>query len=238
MLLLLASIAPSVALMYFFYMKDKYEKEPRQLLIKAFFYGALSVIPILFVEMRLHVFDMAADRSLIAAGYTAFIVAGLVEEGFKFLVFYLFIWRHHEFDEMYDGIVYSVFVSLGFATIENIGYVLSTGFSVALLRSITAIPAHAMFGVAMGYYLGIAKFVGSPYREKYFRLGLIVPVALHGIYDFILFSQRYYIMSVFVIYLIYLWRRGMRNVRELVECSPYKDDTDREDDDSSCDFEK
>lgn len=224
MILLLAAIAPSAALMYYFYMKDKYEKEPRRLLVKAFLLGAISVIPILMVEMSLNVFERG-DESLIAAGYTAFIVAGLVEETFKFMMFYFLIWRHNEFDEMYDGIVYSVFVSLGFATVENIGYVLSTGFSVALLRSVTAVPAHAMFGVAMGYYLGVAKFVREPYKSRYFRKGLIVPVILHGIYDFILLSQRYYIMSVFVIYMIYLWKRGMRNVRELVECSPYKDDS-------------
>lgn len=225
MILLLAAIAPSAALMYYFYMKDKYEKEPRRLLVKAFLLGAISVIPILMVEMSLNVFERG-DESLIAAGYTAFIVAGLVEETFKFMMFYFLIWRHNEFDEMYDGIVYSVFVSLGFATVENIGYVLSTGFSIALLRSVTAVPAHAMFGVAMGYYLGIAKFVRQPYKSRYFLRGLIVPVILHGIYDFILLSQRYYIMSVFVIYMIYLWKRGIRNVKELVECSPYKDDPD------------
>lgn len=223
MILLLASIAPSAALMYFFYMKDKYEKEPRHLLVKAFILGVIAVIPVLLVEMRLNLFDMEADRSLIAAGYTAFIVAGLVEEGFKFLVFYMLIWRNHEFDEMYDGIVYSVFVSLGFATVENIGYVLSTGFSVALLRSITAVPAHALFGVSMGYYLGIARFARIQSREKYLGLALLVPVILHGIYDFILMTQRYYMLTAFVIYTIYLWRRGMNNVRELVECSPYKE---------------
>lgn len=223
MILLLASIAPSAALMYFFYMKDKYEKEPRHLLVKAFILGVIAVIPVLSVEMRLNLFDMEADRSLIAAGYTAFIVAGLVEEGFKFLVFYMLIWRNHEFDEMYDGIVYSVFVSLGFATVENIGYVLSTGFSVALLRSITAVPAHALFGVSMGYYLGIARFARVQSREKYLGLALLVPVILHGIYDFILMTQRYYMLTAFVIYTIYLWRRGMNNVRELVECSPYKE---------------
>ncbi|NMA96490.1 MAG: PrsW family intramembrane metalloprotease, partial [Clostridiales bacterium] len=184
MLLLLAAIAPSAALLYYVYMKDKYEKEPRRLLIKVFLLGALSVIPILIVEMRLNIFARA-DESLVAAGYTAFIVAGLVEEAFKFLIFYFVIWEHYEFNEMYDGIIYSVFISLGFATVENIGYVLSTGFSVALLRSITAVPAHAMFGIAMGYYLGIAKFVRQPYKSFYFIRGFIIPVLLHGIYDFI-----------------------------------------------------
>lgn len=230
MILLLASIAPSIALMYFFYMKDKYEKEPRHLLVKAFLLGVIAVIPILLVEMKLNLFDMEVDRSLVAAGYTAFIVAGLVEEGFKFLVFYMFIWRNHEFDEMYDGIVYSVFVSLGFATVENIGYVLSAGFGVALLRSITAVPAHALFGVSMGYYLGIGRFARVQHREKYLALALIVPVILHGIYDFILMTQRYYAFSVFVVYIAYLWKRGMSNVRELVECSPYKELEGSEDD--------
>jgi len=222
MLLFLASIAPTVALAYFFYIKDKYEKEPRYLLMKAFLLGVIAVIPVLFLEMKLNVFDASENGDLVSIGYTAFIVAGLVEEGFKFLIFYMLIWRNHEFDEMYDAIVYSVFVSLGFATIENIGYVLSTGFGIALLRSVTAVPAHALFGVSMGYYLGIARFAREQYRAKYFRLGLIVPVVLHGIYDFILMSRKYYMITVFILYIAYLWSRGMRNVRELVESSPFK----------------
>lgn len=222
MILFLAAIAPSVALAYFFYIKDKYEKEPRYLLMKAFLLGVIAVIPVLFLEMKLNVFDASENGDLVSIGYTAFIVAGLVEEGFKFLIFYMLIWRNHEFDEMYDAIVYSVFVSLGFATIENIGYVLSTGFGIALLRSVTAVPAHALFGVSMGYYLGIARFAREQYRAKYFRLGLIVPVVLHGIYDFILMSRKYYMITVFILYIAYLWSRGMRNVRELVESSPFK----------------
>ncbi|NLN49720.1 MAG: PrsW family intramembrane metalloprotease [Clostridiales bacterium] len=229
MILLLAAIAPSAALMYYFYMRDKYEKEPRHLLTKAFLLGAISVIPILIVEMKLNLFDMG-DKRLIAVGYTAFIVAGLVEEAFKFLMFYILIWNNDEFNEMYDGIVYSVFISLGFATVENIAYVLSTGFSVALLRAITAVPAHALFGVAMGYYLGISKFAQQPYKIGYFLLGLFIPIVLHGVYDFILLSHRYYITTVFFFYMIYLWKRGMRKVKTLIANSPYKDYGGKEDD--------
>lgn len=227
MILFLAAIAPSVALAYFFYIKDKYEKEPRYLLMKAFLLGVIAVIPVLFLEMKLNVFDASENGDLVSIGYTAFIVAGLVEEGFKFLIFYMLIWRNHEFDEMYDAIVYCVFVSLGFATVENIGYVLSTGFGIALLRSVTAVPAHALFGVSMGYYLGIARFAREQYRAKYFRLGLIMPVILHGIYDFILMSRKYYMITVFILYIAYLWNRGMKNVRELVERSPYKTPDDK-----------
>ena len=222
MLLLAAAVAPSAALLYYFYTRDKYEKEPRILLLKAFLLGGGLVIPVLFVEMRLHIFDMS-NVNLFTAGYTAFVVAGLVEESFKFLFFFLYIWKNREFNEMYDGIVYSVFISLGFATVENLAYVLSTGFNTAILRSLTAVPAHALFAVVMGYYLGIAKFAKPQYRKKYMWLGFTTPVILHGIYDFILFSQKFLFLILFIPYMLYLWKRGLRHVDELVDFSPFRD---------------
>lgn len=222
MLLLVAALAPSAALIYYFYARDKYEKEPRLLLLKSFIMGGGLVIPVLFVEMTLDVFNIA-ENHILSAGYTAFIVAGLVEEAFKFLFFFLFIWKNREFNEMYDGIVYAVFISLGFATVENIAYVLSTGISTAAVRAVTAVPAHALFAVAMGYYLGIAKFAGPQYRQKYIWKGFIAPVLLHGIYDFILLSQKFYLLILFIPYMLYLWKRGLRNVDELVDFSPFRE---------------
>jgi len=221
MLLLAAALAPSAALVYYFYSRDKYEKEPRLLLLKAFIMGGGLVIPVLFIEMTLDIFNIT-ENHILSAGYTAFIVAGLVEEAFKFLFFFLYIWKNREFNEMYDGIVYSVFISLGFATVENIAYVLSTGMSTAAIRAFTAVPAHALFAVAMGYYLGIAKFAGPQYRQKYIRKGFIAPVLLHGIYDFILLSQKFYLLILFIPYMLYLWKRGLKNVEELVEFSPFR----------------
>lgn len=221
MILLAAAVAPSAALLYYFYARDKYEKEPRKLLLKAFLMGGGLVVPVLFAELTLSVFDVS-DRNLLTVGYTAFVVAGLVEESFKFLFFILYIWRKKEFNEMYDGIVYSVFISLGFATVENLAYVLSTGFNTAIIRSLTAVPAHALFGVAMGYYLGIARFANQQNRQKYIWLGFAVPVILHGIYDFILLSQKLLFFVLFIPYMLYLWKRGLRHTDELAESSPFK----------------
>lgn len=225
MLLLAAAVAPSAALIYYFYKRDKYEKEPRLLLLKAFLMGGGIVIPVLFVEHSLNMFN-TMDTRILSAGYTSFVVAGLVEEGFKFLFFFLFIWRNREFDEMFDGIVYAVFISLGFATVENLAYVLSTGMSTAVVRSFTAVPAHALFAVAMGYYLGIAKFAAPRYRQKYIWLGFVNPVILHGIYDFILLSQKLYLLVLFIPYMLYLWKRGLRNIEELVDFSPFRNEED------------
>jgi RsiW-degrading membrane proteinase PrsW (M82 family) len=214
LLLLISAVAPSIALLYYFYLKDKYEKEPGQMLFKAFALGSLAVIPVVFFELRLNIFDLA-EMDYLKAGYTAFIVAGLVEEGFKFFIFWFFLWKNKNFNETYDGIVYSVFISLGFATTENIGYVLLTGFHTAFIRSITAVPAHALFGVTMGYYLGKARFADEKEKTKYLMLAFIVPIVLHGIYDFILFSQSVELMFLFIPYMLYLWKRGLGNVDEL-----------------------
>ncbi len=222
MLLLTAAIAPSAALLYYFYARDKYEKEPRRLLLKAFLMGGGLVIPVIFIEMAINIFGFT-NKSLLAAGYTAFVVAGLVEESAKFLFFFLYIWNKREFNEMYDGIVYSVFISLGFATVENLAYVLSAGFSAAFIRALTAVPAHALFAVVMGYYLGIARFAKPEYKRRYMWLGFITPVILHGIYDFILLYQKLYLLILFIPYMLYLWKRGLKHVDELVEYSPFKD---------------
>lgn len=219
MLLFIAAVAPSAALLYYFYVRDKYEKEPRRVLLAAFGLGSLIVVPVVFAELRLNIFDMA-ENGLLGAGYTAFVVAGLVEEGFKYLIFWFFFWKNKNFDEMYDGIVYCVFISLGFATTENLGYVLLSGYHTAWIRSITAVPAHALFGVCMGYYFGKAKFKKDK-SSMYLLLAFCIPFLLHGIYDFILFAKNMKLMLLFIPYMLYLWKRGLGNVDELTEHSPF-----------------
>jgi len=220
LLLLLSAVAPSMALLYYFYLRDKYEREPRQMLFRAFLLGSIAVVPVIFFELKLNIFELV-ESDLLGASYTAFVVAGLVEEGFKFLIFRLFFWKNKNFNEMYDGIVYSVFISLGFATTENIGYVLLSGFHTAFVRSITAVPAHALFGVAMGYYFGKAKFLKKKGGLGYLTLAFLIPILLHGVYDFILFAQSMELMLLFIPYMLYLWKRGLGNVDELSKQSPF-----------------
>lgn len=220
MLLLISAIAPSMALMIYFYTKDHYEKEPKAVLFKAFALGCLAVAPIVFIELKLNLFDLA-EESLLAAGYTAFIVAGLVEEGFKFFVLWFFLWKNKNFNERYDGILYSVFISLGFATTENIGYVYLSGYNTAFIRAITAVPAHALFGVVMGYYFGRARFAKEERSIKYLLLAFFIPILLHGIYDFILFSKSVELLLLFIPYMLYLWKRGLDHVDELSERSSF-----------------
>jgi protease PrsW len=220
--LLILSLAPVFIIAGYIYFRDKYEKEPLRLLFVALLAGAFTVIPILFVERFLDTFT-SAFYGLMAAAWKAFVVAAFTEELFKFMALYLLIWKSREFNDKYDGIVYSVFISLGFAAVENVMFVMGSGVFTGIMRAITAVPAHAIFGITMGFYFGMARF----YRKKEDHLkrrALLIPVLLHGIYDFILFTGIDWLSLVFIGFLIYLYYSGLKRIRELRRQSIYNTD--------------
>jgi len=224
-LLLFLSLAPIILLGLFIYFKDKYEKEPLKMLIWAFFLGAFSVIPILFVEIYLGNYweskFSATSSQMTSAAYDAFVVAAFTEELFKFAMFMFFIWRNKNFNEKFDGIVYAVFISLGFACVENIMYVFQNGMPTGILRAFTAVPAHALFGISMGYCLGIAKFKQAG-KTIVILCGLLVPLILHGFYDFILMSQNTILLLFFVPFIIFMIILGLKKMKEHSQDSAFK----------------
>lgn len=220
MAVLLASLAPVFIILFYIYFRDKYEKEPLSMLIKALLLGIVIVIPVIFVE-RILMNLMPQSSKVAEAAYHAFVVAGSTEELFKFLALYLLVWKSPNFNEKFDGIVYAVFVSLGFAGVENVLYVMDGGMQTALTRALTAVPAHAIFGITMGYYLGIAHM----YRElkgKYLTRALLVPILLHGIYDFILMVEVGWLLLLFVPFLIVLYIMGIKKMKVLSDTSIFK----------------
>jgi len=190
------------------------------MLIKALLLGIVIVLPVIFVE-RLLMNLMPQSGKVLAAAWHAFVVAGTTEELFKFLALYLLIWKSPSFNEKFDGIVYAVFVSLGFAGVENVLYVLDGGMQTALTRAITAVPAHAIFGITMGYYLGIAHMY-TELRSKYLLRALLVPIILHGIYDFILMVEIGWLLLLFIPYVILLYVWGMKKMKVLSDSSVFK----------------
>ncbi len=216
--LLFLAIAPVLTLLIYIYYRDKYEKEPLSLLIKGLVAGMLCVIPIIPAEGLMHMLiaPFEGSRYLYAFG-NAYLVAALCEEAFKFIAVYLLIWRNPNFNERFDGIVYAVFVSLGFALVENMMYVFGNaeGIQIALSRAFTAVPAHAMFGVLMGYYLGLARFSDTPALvNKHLKYALIVPIFFHGLYDFILMSENAFFLLGFFPLLISMVIIAHRRMKE------------------------
>ncbi|WP_303315556.1 YhfC family glutamic-type intramembrane protease [Flavivirga abyssicola] len=185
--LLLLAIAPIFIVILYIYFKDKYEKEPKRLLFYNFLLGA--IVSVFITTILYYVFDIVLllpnETSIFQQFIKAFIVVALTEEFSKYVIVRYFAQRNKEFNEPFDGIAYAVMVSMGFAATENILYVLEGGYQTALLRAFTAVPAHAIFGVLMGFYMGKAKF--SKNRIGLNLIGLLSAIIFHGTYDFFLF---------------------------------------------------
>lgn len=141
--------------------------------------------------------------------HNAFIVAGFTEEYFKRFMVLKVPYKTSYFNEKLDGIVYGVFSALGFATVENIIYVVFTYTNnpfIGLYRGVFSVPAHAIFGVTMGYYLSLSRFdIDKNRKKKNMRMSLIAPVLLHGVFDFILMANIPELTMLFVPYVIFLW---------------------------------
>jgi len=221
--LLLLALAPTLACLFYMYIRDKYEKEPVRLLVIGLLYGALMTFPIIQAE-TLVVSVMPVLGARAEAFYVSFAVASFVEESFKLLVLALLMWRERNFNERFDGIVYAVFISLGFAGVENILYVFSPslgGVNTALMRAVYSVPSHGFFGVAMGYYVALMRFEPAR-RVRYGVCAFLVPFVLHGVFDFILLADLPYYMFIFLPFVAGLWYAGLRKMRRHLAQSPFR----------------
>ena len=189
--LIAAAVIPAVILLIQVYRADRLEKEPTGLLISLLVFGVIATALAIVTEtigedILLSFFDETDLGYLILSN---FIVVALSEEGFKLLLLRWRTWRSPNFNCQFDGVVYAVFVALGFALWENISYVLMYGLSTALVRAVTAVPGHACFGVFMGVWYGLAKRLHGQGRDSASKLcrvlALLLPALLHGCYDFI-----------------------------------------------------
>lgn len=202
-----AGIAPGLALMSYFYLKDQYGSEPFAIVFKTFIFGALLVFPIMFIQYVLKV-----ENVLQGLFFEPFITMGLLEEFFKWFILFYTIYQHVSFDEPYDGIVYGASVSLGFATIENIFYLFANGLEYAFGRALLPVSSHALFGVIMGYYFGKSKFSPGS-KHKWLFLSLLIPVILHGSYNYILITLEDWLVLM-IPFMIFLWYLGLKKVKK------------------------
>jgi RsiW-degrading membrane proteinase PrsW (M82 family) len=189
MILFALSIAPGIAISLFFFFKDEYNREPRRHILFSFFLGILAAIPAAaFQLLAFPLADRLLPTGIASIAIKAFILVALSEEWCKYLMVRYYAFRQPEFDEPFDGIVYTVMVGMGFATIENIGYVMQHGIATAFLRMFLSVPAHAAFAILMGYYVGRARFHPGG-RFSNLMKGLFLAVFFHGLFDFFLFLR-------------------------------------------------
>jgi RsiW-degrading membrane proteinase PrsW (M82 family) len=225
--LIAAAIIPALFLTARIYKIDHLEKESGPLLRKLVVAGILSSL-IALVEERVLSYLLANFVSYDSLAYNVilyFVVVAVSEESSKYLMLFRNSWNTPEFNCVFDGVVYAVFVSLGFALWENISYVLNYGIYAAFARALTAIPGHACFGVFMGVFYSAAK--------KYERYGdissmsicrfmaILVPVLLHGSYDFIATMETDGFNYVFIIFVAILFIASNLVVKRVVSNDHY-----------------
>ncbi len=214
--IVMGAVAPGISLLTYIYLKDRYSPEPIRLVARMFLVGMLVVFPLMVVQRGL-VLGLGTNELLFAFGISA-----TLEEYVKWLLVYHMIFRAKEFDEPYDGIVYAVAASLGFATMENILYVatVSTSFSEMLMRALLPVSGHALFGVVMGYYLGHAKFGDRP--KRMLGLSLLLPLMWHGTYDYIILAAEQDWIWFIVPFMALLWIRSLRKMNRANNRSPLR----------------
>lgn len=221
---LILAIIPSAVLLRYFLRRDEFP-EPRRAIAVTFAWGVGSTVPAVIVALLL---IFALDATLwdsltnpwARGAMIAVFGAAIPEELFKFAVLYFYCRRLGDFDEPLDGIVYGVTASLGFATLENVLYVLDGGLGVAILRAFTAVPGHALLGAIMGFYFGLAHF--QPERRKLLLwAAYLSPVIFHALYNTVLIAPREgaadgWALLVFLVIAVELWyvRRLHRRLRD------------------------
>ena len=185
-ILALSGALPAIFLMVLVARFDSKRPEPKKQLYLATLFGGLSTIPVIFLQLGM---EKANPGGVSGALYTAFFVAALTEEIAKAVALYFAVWRHPAFDERLDGIVYATRAGLGFALVENIGYLMGAeslqGFAgIFVVRAVLAVPGHAIYAGYMGYWAARKKFdnVGPGLLG-----GLVIAILLHGAYDAALF---------------------------------------------------
>jgi len=187
-LLLTLATLPGILISYAIFRADKYEREPIVPLLLCFVLGAAVTFPALDIEKWAFRQLMPYDKGFGEIVLGAFVIVALNEEVFKFLILRCFAFPRAYFNEHFDGIVYSVMIAMGFATMENISFANRFGLETVLLRAFTAVPAHLVFGVVAGYYVGLAKFDPARRRRLLWQ-GFGMSFLLHGMYDFLILQN-------------------------------------------------
>ncbi len=222
--LLAVALAPVIAILIYFYVRDRYEKEPKSMLLKAFLVGmATTILAVVIEKSTAKYWPYPQEVGMFSLFLFTLLGIALIEEGVKFLPLITLFYPHGEMNEIYDGIIYGVFISLGFAAVENVFYVFSKGYAVGLYRAFMAVPGHAVYGAIMGFFVGLAKFSDEG-KTLLILKGLFYAILAHALYDFFLFANLGWLSLLLAVgVVIYGWRYVNKRIVYANDNSPFKE---------------
>ncbi|NLY80679.1 MAG: intramembrane metalloprotease PrsW, partial [Lysinibacillus sp.] len=191
----------------YFYLRNQMSTEPRRTLFRTFIFGLMITFPIMFIQFVMQEEGIVTNPFLVNV-----VISCTLEEFFKWFIIFALVYRHVEFDDPYDGILYGAAASLGFATVENILYLLTFGIDTAFMRALLPVSSHALFGVVMGYYFGKSKFSTNNRSLEYLVLSFFIPFLLHIIYNAIMMFEGYWVYLI-APFMLFLWWLALKKVK-------------------------
>jgi len=221
-IIIFCGILPAILLVFYIYLRDRYQREPLGQILKAVSFGVISAgIAIVLESTEQSVGLLIPEPATwIGALWNAFVGAAMPEELAKLIMLWLLLRRNKYFDERFDGIVYACCIGMGFAGTENVLYLfgnIENWQSVAVSRAIFAVPGHFMFAVAMGYFYSKIHFRDMSW--SYRSLVFAAPVILHGTYDGLLFMANVtpevagLILMGFYLFCFWMFRVSRRSIQ-------------------------
>ncbi|MCR5302130.1 MAG: PrsW family intramembrane metalloprotease [Lachnospiraceae bacterium] len=204
--MLLLSVLPSIVLFIVIWKCDRYEKEPPRLLLRLFLFGALTTVSASIIESLFEdvILGFMNQQGILFLLIDNFLIVALSEEAGKYFVLKKVTWKHPAFNYTFDAVVYAVSVSLGFATIENILYLIESDLGTAVIRAIFSVPGHAIDALYMGYFYGLARYADAyndeRLKKKHLKQAFFIPVLIHGFYDFCLSTEYWIFILIFLVF--------------------------------------
>ena len=237
--LYLSTVLPPIILGIIIWKSDRFQ-EPGEFLLASFLLGVSIILPldllIMITEHHLAPLlglDLEAYREWTAGGYKdegaiapiaehvfqSFFRAAFLEEGIKFALLIFFCVRLSDLNEPIDAIVYGAAIGLGYAAIENVGYLMSSNYDEAWSIEMVKVRYYALimhmgFGVLMGFLLSQNLFEERSIFKRRLMLimSLALPVIFHGIYNYYATADIFPLLTLlFVIGVIYYFRREQLN---------------------------
>lgn len=199
-----SGIAPGIALLTYFYLRHEHESEPVGYILRSFIFGILLVFPLMFI-------DYIIQSEFGGLESVRLIRSAVTEEFAKWFVVFYTVYIHQRFNDYYDGIIYAVACSLGFATLENILYLMVNGtVEHMIFRALLPVSGHALFAVIMGFFMGKAKFSAHPYR--WLGVSIFIPMIAHIIFN-LLILENGGISIIPILFMVILWTIGLYQIR-------------------------
>lgn len=214
--LVVLAFGPGLFWLWYVYHKDRWEPEPRALVVRTFLLGMACALP-----------AALAEALFFWSGFLLIVVAApAIEEYAKYFVVSRTVYRQIDFSEPMDGIVYSAAAALGFASLENLLYLIAAQNQdiltpVFIGRALFSVPGHVLFSTIWGAALGRAKFVSDLARQRVLiHGGLLTAMAAHGLFNLLAMLELLGALGLLV-FLFFAWKFFHRRVEEALAESSY-----------------